>query len=202
MTYRPKQLSVAIIEREIDRPAPQWEGNCYGIACKVAPLVRGQPVYGHYLGAVDPNGYWAHHARLPFIQHGWVVLPDNRILDPTRWSFENVEPYLWLGENDGSYDCGGNKLRKALQSPPPPFDPTEASHCLAALSDEAVDHLCGLLQAQAASRTFGMRQLFWLCNAPVEQLQPHAEEFFRAVVESGWGALIPMDNREMVLGKQ
>lgn len=201
MTYRPDLLSVAIVEREIDVPATQWEGQCYGISVKVAPLVGGQAVYGHYLGHVNSKGYWAKHAHLPFIRHGWVVLPDNRILDPTRWSFENVKPYIWLGENDGSYDRGGNKARKAFQPPPPPLDATDSTVYLGHMSKPAVDHCCALLESDRASALFGMRQLAWIANCPVDQLEPYAKDIFQAIVYAGWGAFIPIDNREMVLGK-
>lgn len=44
-------------------------------------------------------------------------------------------------------------------------------------------------------------QLFWLANAPLHRLEPHAAAVYREIERRGRSALIPIDNRQRVLGK-
>ena len=46
------------------------------------------------------DGYFGHAARLPFVPHGWIVTNEDEVVDPTRWVFENVEPYIFVGIDD------------------------------------------------------------------------------------------------------
>lgn len=95
---RPDDLTITDVEKAIKIPTAQWEGNCYSIACAIieSGLVKGRAVYGHYYGPVAKTGYWKDRRHHPFQRHGWIELPDGRILDPTRWSFENRTPYLHI----------------------------------------------------------------------------------------------------------
>jgi hypothetical protein len=163
---KPERLTIAEVERAIGLKTSEWHGNCYSIACSIlrAGLVEGRPAYGHYLGPVASTGYWASRRGSKFQRHGWIVLNDGRILDPTRWSFEDKKPYLAIVEENGvevcrtcdhireehasggffnecevdgcgcsdfekardmfeEYDEGGNKLREAMEAPPPKFSP-------------------------------------------------------------------------------
>lgn len=109
-------LTIADVVRGIGIPVEQWNGNCYAIACAMlrAKLVRGRPAYGHWLGRVHPKSSFASKRGLPFVRHGWIVLDERgahgqrpgRVLDPTRWVFEAVEPYLYIGAPpDGELEC-------------------------------------------------------------------------------------------------
>jgi len=59
---------------------------------------RGRARHGHWTGDVAYGSHFDRRAQLPFIAHGWIQLDDGRVLDPTRWVFENVAPYLYVGE--------------------------------------------------------------------------------------------------------
>lgn len=87
-------------EKAIGEPATAWVARCYEISCAIvaAGLVDGEAVYGHWLGEVARGSHFADRGHLPFIQHGWIQLKDGRVLDPTRWVFENRTPYLYVGE--------------------------------------------------------------------------------------------------------
>lgn len=37
-------------------------------------------------------------SKAGFCRHGWVELEDGCVLDPTRWVFEHVEPYIYVGD--------------------------------------------------------------------------------------------------------
>lgn len=96
----PKRLpTLAECEKAIGEKAETWVARCYEISCAIveAGLVEGEAVYGHWLGPVQPKSHFADRGRLPFIPHGWILLKDGEVLDPTRWVFEAKAPYLYVG---------------------------------------------------------------------------------------------------------
>ncbi len=202
--------SLARVEKVLGEPAKKWAGRCYEIACAcvAAKLVPGVAVYGHFLGKVAPKSYFGERAHLPFVQHGWVLLPDGRIWDPTRWSFEGPKPYIHVGENKGEYDEGGNKLRAAVVRPPPEWDPSEPkTEFTSAILNSAAWCLIEDLLKLEEQYTFDDQdldaqqpgflcrtQLFWIANLPYETLQPHAAAIYEAYKRTDLEGLIPIDN--------
>jgi hypothetical protein len=97
----PRRLpTLAECEKAIGSKAEQWVARCYEISCAIvaASLVDGEAVYGHWIGDIASGSHFANRGqRLPFVQHGWILLKDGRVLDPTRWVFEDVAPYLYVG---------------------------------------------------------------------------------------------------------
>lgn len=88
-------------ERALGEKAKAWVARCYEISYRIvaAGLVDGEAVYGHWTGDLAPGSYFARLKRgIPFVPHGWIQLKDGRVLDPTRWVFEDVAPYLYVGE--------------------------------------------------------------------------------------------------------
>jgi len=100
-------LTVAEVATAIGVPVQQWSGKCYAIACAIlrAKLVKGRPAYGHWTGPVHSASPFASKGSLSFVRHGWIVLPNGAVLDPTRWVFEAVEPYLYHGLQPDDADC-------------------------------------------------------------------------------------------------
>lgn len=57
------------------------------------------------------------------IQHSWLVAPDGRMLDPTRWALLSPSrPFIYLGGSD-CYDEGGRELAARLSPRFPGTDP-------------------------------------------------------------------------------
>lgn len=212
---KPEQISVKTFETLTGVPVRSWKGQCYGMACAAVEhgIVKGRAVYGHFIGEVSPNSYFGQRAHLPFVQHGWVALDDGRIFDPTRWCFEGDSPYIWLGENDGSYDEGGNKFRLAMMTdwPEQPPKPGEKRYKLqlggdairelekygAELVDEEIDGLDYDLHDVEVTGN----QLHWLANFPITCLSSqNAADLFIQIKEHGLAGFIPIDNRTAVLG--
>jgi hypothetical protein len=179
----------------IDVPTSHWPGNCYSIASAIvkAHLVKGRAVHGHWLGPIAEDSFFADRRGLRFTGHGWIVLADGRVLDPTRWVFEAVEPYLYLGESGPEYDEGGDKLRRAMTKPPPPWTREVAMPPPLKLTRPAAAHVTRLL-GKAAGPTLSRDQLFWLANLPFATLEPHAAAIYYAIERIGRGALVPIDN--------
>jgi hypothetical protein len=198
---RIKAPSVKAIEKAIGVPAREWPGRCHEIASAVVEsgLVKGTAVYGHFLGSVDPRSK-LYRPGAPFYRHGWIVIPKwGPIVDPTRWVFEAVEPYVWVGPADGDYDEGGERLRKATRRPPPKFD-SSADRIYEikndAVSPEVRAFLTGALGAEINLLTAS--QLGWLANLPLDSLKPHALEIYALIDSLGLRGFVPWDNRKRV----
>lgn len=86
-------------------PLKNWAGNCYGVAEAIVKsgLVRGTPVYGMWTGRIATTSIFANRIKLGFTHHGWITLPNGKVMDPTRWVFEDVKPYIFVGEKE--YSC-------------------------------------------------------------------------------------------------
>lgn len=194
----PSELTIEQVEQAFGLPTKDWNGNCFGVATAIvkAGLVEGTAVYGHFLGYVDPDGYWTEYAGHPFIQHGWVLLEDGRILDPTRWSFENENPYLALiDESDGQhgeYDEGGGSWREAMRRPCPEADEGDEVFVLELTPEckELVDHM---LPDGVGSDAMTIQQLHWLSNASYDSFGPFVAAVYQGIskIERGF---IPLDN--------
>ena len=195
----PPPVTVSQLEAEAG-PASTWPGKCDKLAHAAAAMTGGRPVYGHWLGGVSESGYWADYARRPFVRHGWVELPDGRVLDPTRWSFEDVDPYIWVGENDGSYDEGGTQFYSALRSPPPENDP-QGKQLPLGVSDRCAEYLNDIL-GRDNEPTASPRQLMWLANLSPDQLGDCAAELHDALEAAGLAGFIPVDYAQAVKSRR
>lgn len=203
--YTPETVTLAAVREAFGgRPTFEWEGNCYAVACAVAPLVEGRPAYGHWLGTVSPRSpIWASRAGASFQRHGWVVCPDDRILDPTRWSFEARAPYIWLGydaddEDAMEYDEGGQRARRAFRLPPPPDGEYGPPQQLS-VDGPCLDVLCGLLGRAEVRNGFTFAQLGWLASGPLDDLGEHARTLFTELGRLERKALVPIDAWRLVM---
>ncbi len=183
------------IAEAIDFPLERWQGNCFAVAQALVDngVFEGRAVYGHYLGPVARGGFFK-TTRL-FQRHGWVILDyDGRILDPTRWVFENAEPYIYLTlGNDAEYDEGGNRWRDDNEPSLPQWSEDDRRIDLE-LGIEAEEIVVGALTGGPPWLTYPL--LMWLANLSLDRLQPHAKEIYDALATAGQKAMVPWDNWE------
>ncbi len=189
----PEDLTIEAIEEYYELPAEKWHGRCSELAhAAIDILERGNYAYGHYLGRVDPEGYWDARGVL---RHGWVLLDDGRIVDPTRWSFENVEPYIYIGENDGDYDEGGNKLRTALTQPCPSAKDGELANLEEVMCSATLfEHLTSTPFAEMTRD-----QAVWVANLSYGDLDFAVASIYSTLIAGGMEVFIPIDNYNMAV---
>lgn len=174
-------------------PTEAWLGRCYEIACAACEkgLVEGTPIYGHWLGFVDENSFFANRRYLPFIQHGWIQNAF-AIVDPTRWVFEDAEPYIWFGPLDTpEYDEGGNQWRQANERSCPLAQPGDKEIKGLQLPVPVFDMLPDALHIT-------LSQVFWLANLSLTTLGELAKPVYQGLIKAGYQAAIPLDNRRKV----
>jgi hypothetical protein len=224
----------------IDAPVKTWLGRCHeiaGLTLAAGELgkisVSGTLRYGMWVGPTHFKGRTLTH-------HGWIEREAAKlcpacgehfnisgpccdkngaapavVIDPTRWVFENVKPYIFEGyDAEGYYDVAGNRFANALRKPypiqPEPWHPKESVD--RTLTIEAATpvliHLatlihssCGLVVGlNSGQLTLPVRGMHWLANAPVDNLGPHALGFYKALEKADLVGLVPQDNWELVMG--
>lgn len=203
-------LTAVEVAKKIDWPLKTWPGNCFGVASRLVSenIVKGTAVYGHWNGPVAPSSMF--HGK-PIINHGWVRMEDGTVVDPTRYVFEGVAPYIWTGNerdvcesgfenpdpldwecvNCGCtpeehkswpYDEGGNQLRRAFMSPPPDFDPKDKAIPWKLKGQARVVVDILFDRAKRKAGVLSRRQAFWLANVPYDMFTPVASANFAPVV--------------------
>lgn len=210
--YAKQVTNLARAEQVLGESAAAWKGRCYEIACalvrhKIVPQ-GAVAVYGHWLGPVAPGSHFDRGNSIPFVQHGWVLLADGSVVDPTRWVFEGVAPYIYAGPAD-HYDEGGNEWREASEGDAPEFDPCEEvieiTKAVMPSSDvwNFVEKLLNLREDAFEvdgyePGTVTLAQLHWLAHRSPCALGPHALAVYTAICKLGHRALIPIDNLRRV----
>jgi len=200
------------ITKAIGIPIKDWAGSCFAIACACVDkkMVSGKPRYGHYRGYIHKDSIFSGHINMGWCQHGWVELPDGRIFDPTRWAFECAEPYIYVGDNKGQYDVGGNITRAKYRTPPPKFDstkktldikpPEKLTLLIRAMLDEDSEVVVkDILDRKRTIYTFTVEQLAWLACANPNDLGDLAKEFYGVLKSKELDAFIPIDNWRLIM---
>ncbi|MCP6718844.1 MAG: hypothetical protein KJI71_01250 [Patescibacteria group bacterium] len=180
-----KKLIISEIEKKINKTTDEWIGQCYYIATlfELHKIIDGIAVYGLWTGNIHPKSMFAGNL---VSRHGWVRKKDDTIVDPTRWVFENANPYIYVGEND-FYDEGAQSLRKI--TPPPRFDPTE-KRVEINFSDERLEKHFKLM---CQTKEFDIMQIFWLANQSPSDHGRQKNKTYKLLSKLGFKAFIPID---------
>ena len=186
---KPEDLTILDLEEALGGDVDLWHGKCTSVSYAAQKLVGGHNIYGHYLGYIDADGHWGDRRGFPN-HHGWVLLDDGRVLDPTRWSFENVEPYIYIGNNEEDYDEGGGRMRSELTKPCPSSDGKKANLKCDASVIPLFEHL-----TDTPFDEMSEGQVFWIANLPYERLDFSVADIYETLINNEMGAFIPTDNR-------
>lgn len=189
--------------KRINFPLDRWPGNCSGVSHSVveAGLVKGRVVRGLWAGPM--RGFFAGRE---ITGHTWIEQADGTIVDPTRWVFEDAEPYIYRGRDpEGWYDKGGNRVRQGMAGPCPANDACEDTVTLDFPTVEAAQAIRNLLPRDFLALEdepwieCNTRQAHWLANVPPAHLGPYAADLYRALEAVGMRAHVPIDNLREVL---
>ena len=194
--------TVQEVEETIGTPADEWVGRCYEIACRVIKtgLVIGEDVFGAWTGPIHADSFFAGR---PFTQHGWILTPDDQIVDPTRFVFEAAEPYIFAGPREAhlaEYDRGARRINRALLGDhPPPV--VEDGEDLFHVEFEGFGHdYVWMIFGQDCKSQLSWMQLHWLAHRTPEELGEAAKPVLEGIIAAGKAGLIPFDTRIEVLG--
>lgn len=190
------------IEELIGDPADQWAGRCYEIVCRVlkADLVIGEDIFGAWVGPIHPKSFFAGR---PFTQHGWILTPNDHIVDPTRFVFEARAPYVFAGlrEECPEYDRGANAINRALLGDhPPPAAEEDEERFPVEFAGFGHDYVWAIFPDFKSQLTW--KQLHWLAHRTPAELGVAGKPVFEGIIAAGKAGLIPLDNRIEVLGRE
>lgn len=190
MHLTPEQVATAI-----GIPTHEWIGNCHTITTAMIhhKLVRGEICYGHYFGAIHPDSVFGNRQ---FTHHSWIERKST-IVDPTRWVFECVSPYIYVGpKDDKNYDFGGNNLRKMMMKPPPAFDINKKSWKIRKGLRNFINAIL-----ECGNSRITIEQLLWVANCPLDILGIAAKPVYEWIRDDiKMPGFIPLDNRMRILG--
>jgi hypothetical protein len=190
--------TLAACEAAVGEPAAAWKGRCHEVALAIVKAGLCPPGtvtrYGAYWGPVHrDNGVFA--GGLPFYRHGWIELPDGRVLDPTRWVFTAEAPYLFVTADAADYDPGMRRLWRA--TPPPPDGAHPNRYDLAFEDGDGDGELRAYLTATFGRDTqLNSEQLMWVANVPPAVLGPAlARRYYAALrrTRTYFKAFVPID---------
>lgn len=187
-------LDVNAIAKAIGEPALAWKSRCYEISGMIlkAKIVKGTLCYGTYYGRIAKGSLFA---GKPFARHGWILDEDEGyIIDPTRWVFENTDPYIYVGADRHHYDLGASRLRSLTRRPFPATD-KQGPYYKLKLNKITLQLLLGPGNWSKLTAA----QVHWLATASPNDLQGMAATVYRAIVDAGCKHMVPIDYRTFFL---
>jgi len=186
------------IASRIRQPLNTWPGNCFAIATAIVEtgIVHGRAVYGNYYGPIVPASMF--HGK-PVVRHGWILMDERTVVDPTRWVFEDKVPYIYVGPNNDDYDEGANRLRSSFRTPPPAFDGSVRS-ALKHPVPEGLQAIFATWLNQPTCTVVSINQLFWLANSPLAALGDYAKPTYEFLTRRDLAVFVPTDNYFKVMG--
>jgi len=186
---------IAKIEKKINFPVENWPANCYSVAVSIykAGLVpaKSRCRYGVWWGPIRTK---KHFQGRTFTHHGWIELPDKRVYDPTRFVFEDVKPYIWVGGySEKFYDIAGQRLNAGMHRE---FPAREKEGIKLTAKQRAI--IAPFMPSVLAEDPdFG--QMMWLAHFPVDLMGDQAKPVLKVFDQLDLQALIPLDIRRYVL---
>lgn len=204
--------SIEELSKGMKYPIKNWPGNCYAVSCALSEylnknkiLENTKPVYGAYFGKVHEKSIFRQSEI--GVNHGWVSY-DGLVIDPTKWVFTNTKPEIYIGMQNEDYDQAGQRRKHIkdkilgnnnfdiIRTKGPNFD--EKSKIDEFNFNNNTKELLSSLFSNDNSNILSMNQIFWLANAPVSEIDECIEDIYKNLEEKGYGAFIPIDNKELV----
>lgn len=191
------QYRVSTLEAAIGIPAENWKGRCHEISSLMLkhyrPKIEAKLCYGMFVGNIASTGYFGGH---PISRHGWLKAKDGMIIDPTRWVFEDVKPYIYYGFDNEEYDFGANEVRRSIRVPFPKLD-KERSIPFSELP-KAVQAICKPYTKK--QKVIGIGQLLWMANLTPVELGKDIKKFYQYLIDTNRGGFVPCDNMKDIMG--
>jgi hypothetical protein len=202
--------NVQWVARRIGIPLDEWPDREDMVAYQVSHVFEiGSYADGHYLGLVDPDApRFGVNSKLPMQGHSWIELPDGTIVDPTRWVFENVEPYVALiaptDARHHDYDVTCARWVEGIYRRRP--EPSDERQVGLLLPFNPRADICLLLDLKLEGAEYpecvlrvSHEQAVWLAELPPNVLDPLVvEQLYGALMAAGMRDAIPLEQWDAV----
>jgi len=195
-----RSMSAQEVAALLGKDLQVWPGKCFEIAygmVKALNWADATAVYGHFRGKISRKCKLFHGK--PLVHHGWILTSEGYVVDPTRWVFEHVEPYIAIfapgAAELADYDEGGEQWARDKMGPAPAFQATAKIVSLAdgKASPELAQAIGGLLGNPRGLTDVSMNQVFWLANLPYTSLGSTAGPLYSWFKNIGVIGFVPVD---------
>lgn len=204
-----QKLSIIPLAKCLKLQPRDWINRCHEISSLAIKkgCIAGSVIYGNYYGPVGldcPKEEWIIRKKQGYpIRHGWIRQPDNVIVDPTRWVFEGVNPYVALilssDKEHKEYDPGAQLLRARTAGPLPTRGSDKLEHNLEL--DKALITWSKVMLQDKQGPPYTVLQIMWLANLTPTVLGVVAPSFYRALADADYKTAIPVDYWDLVFPK-
>jgi len=169
-----------------------WPNRCFEVACAFIKhrIIIGKPCYGMYCGPISDKSVFAGRR---FARHGWIFTPHGFIVDPTRWVFEAIDPYLFITRSQAEYDLGSMRMRHLGRSSFPADDLSEKCISLD-VSNEILEQYAGPGDWSKLTKP----QVHWLATVMPDTSDDYIK-MLNAICKAGQQMFIPVDIRTFYL---
>ena len=178
--------------------------NCFAVSTVLAEMlkkenIKARAVYGTW------QGICVSKKEKGLFRHGWVLVNEKEILDPTRWVFNGLEPVIFKGSvsKNKEYDEGAKKLRDMIPRPFPLFNANAKriiSFTWTPDCAQAIEMISG--QKCSTKQETTIDQAYWMANLSYEVWGHHLNEVYENLIKEHCGAFIPLDFKEKYKGSK
>lgn len=194
-------LDATTVADAIQCPLAKWPGQCFAIASQLVKAYRlkGTAVYGMFVGKIDLKSHFGHRQH-GLTQHGWIRMKSGVLVDPTRWVFEAVKPYIFVttDTNHSDYDEGANTALEIAQVARQNSGLVKKGNDIAI--PKGLQVVVSKLLNDSARTGISASEAFAVANTPLKQLGSNAKAVYAWLAKANLKALIPIDNRKRILG--
>ena len=101
-------ITIEKVVNTIGMQVEDWDQNCCDICIKLlqSKLVIGTLKDGYYIGQISAKSSFSVIDKDKPLRHCWIETMDGDIIDPTYWTISGEDPYVFFGNNNGTYVNG------------------------------------------------------------------------------------------------
>jgi hypothetical protein len=166
------------------------EWNCFAVSTVLADLLKdkginARAVYGMW------RGYCVEKSMSSDFRHGWVIIDNKIIIDPTRWVFDGVDPKLFRTTTKNiQYDEGMVRFKNQFRTPFPAKEKNERIIDFN-WSSNVLNFFRDITGKDCSS--LSVRQALWCCNIPYTSHGSLLNEVYLEFQNKGCLSFIPID---------
>lgn len=197
-------------EKNVFGDINKWAKNCYAVSMAIYPFIKEQlsycdkvkkveVVYGKWLWYTSENSVF----ECGVSNHWWLEITYDKkviVIDPTRWVFEDIEPYIYINIKTDEYDRAWQEfqimMRQNKTNKIPEEIPDDDIIDISFWKDIDIFIYEKVLENKHSN--FTKRNLLYIANTPIKYLWWYEKTIMNTLIDNWFRAFIPVDTYELV----